>query len=52
MNSKDISWTLSRGGQTKGMTDIFYIKGWKGGVVFNDVVLNSVGPEYDINGME
>ena len=31
---------------------MYYIKGWEEGVVVNEVVLGSVGPEHDVNGME
>lgn len=49
----DILWTFCRGGPwSKGMISAYYIKGWEGGVVSNEVVLNSMVPGHDANGME
>ena len=60
MNSVDILWTFvdvlqkfyRAGPQTRGMISV-YIKGWEGGVcVWVMRILDSVGAEQDINGME
>ena len=60
MNSVDILWTFvdvlqkfyRAGPQTRGMISV-YIKGWEGGVrVWVMRILDSVGAEQGINGME
>lgn len=43
---------LQGGPRSKGTISAYYIKGWEGGVVNNEVVLNSMVPGHDANGME